>query len=254
MRPTQQSMYGTYQPPGMMPSASPAPAAASFVQWANSSLQFNTANSSPGPSNGVGMQQVNPVPSLNPTNESGSSLPLLSSMDLEFLDPHGPSASQPRQDQQDQNVQHAQQTPHRKDAMPTGESMWYNYDLHGATGTQNGASSTGGMMGMGYQYTESQDGSEILQSLMSSQTGLHLKQEPQSQSNLTLLGAANSATTDCAQSFTMLNYSSTNGSAQEAMRQAATGGTNGPGQRNTQTPSYSMSSIVNDLNWPYYPE
>ncbi|KAL7877877.1 hypothetical protein SRHO_G00045200 [Serrasalmus rhombeus] len=254
MRQNQQSMYNsTY----MMPSTSASPAPATFSQWPSSSLHFNTANSSPGPSNGVGMQQVNPVnpvPTLNTTGESGSSLPVLSSMDLAFLDTQSPSTSQPRQEQQDQNVQHAQQPPHRKEPVATGEPLWFNYELQGAQGTQNGAPNTSGMMGMSYPYTEGQDGSEILQSLVGTQTGLHLKQEPPGQSNLTMLGPVSSSSSECTQSFTLLNYPSTNGSSQEAMRHAASSGTNGPGQRNTQTPSYSMTSMVHELNWPYYPE
>ncbi|KAI4898034.1 hypothetical protein NFI96_019256 [Prochilodus magdalenae] len=254
IRPNHQSMYNSSY---MMPSTSASPAAFSQpqAQWHSSSLHFNPASSSPGPSNGVSMQQVNPVnpvPTLSTTGESGSSLPLLSSMDLEFLDTQGPSTSQHRQEQQDQNVQHTQHPPHRKEA--AGEALWLNYELHGAQATQNGAPNTGGMIGMNYPYTESQDGSEILQSLVGSQMGLPLKQEPQGQSNLTMLGPASSTTSECTQTFTMLNYPSTNGSTQEAMRQAASSGTNGPGQRNTQTPSYTMTSLVHELNWPFYPE
>ncbi|XP_072534253.1 proto-oncogene c-Rel isoform X2 [Salminus brasiliensis] len=251
MRPSQHSMVNnTYQAHPMMPSTSASPAPATFnpVQWPNS-LHLNTARSSPGPSNGAGMQQinpVNPVPTLNTTGDGGSSLPLLSSMDLDILSPLDPS--QPRQEQQDQSVQ---QPTYRKEPMPAGEAMWCNYDPQGAPGTQNGAPGTGGMMGMGYLYTDSQDGSEILQSLVGPQTGLHLKQEPQSQSNLTMLLPASSATSDCTQAFPMYNYPLINGSPQEAMRQAANSGMNGPVQINTQTPSYPMS---HELNWPYYPQ
>ncbi|XP_066534570.1 proto-oncogene c-Rel isoform X2 [Hoplias malabaricus] len=257
MRPNPPSMYNTtYQSSAMMPStsASPAPAAFSQSQWPSPSLNFNQASSNLGPSNGVGMQVStgNAVSTLSTTNESGNSLPLLSSLDLEFLDSQGLSSNQPLQEQQSQNVQHGQQPSHRKEPMPAGEPMWYNYDLQGAQATQNGASNSCGMMGLGFQYTESQDGSEILQSFMGSQTGMNLKQEPQSQSTLTLLGPASSVSSDCAQSFAMLNYAPSNGSTQEVMRQAACSGTNGPGQRNTQTPSYSMTST--DMNWPYYPK
>ncbi|KAG9275415.1 proto-oncogene c-Rel [Astyanax mexicanus] len=263
----QNMMQSTCSSHSMMPSTSASPALSAYnpVQWSNP-LNFNPASNSPGPSNGVGMQQintvnpvnaVNTVPTLNTTGESGNSLPLLSSFDLEILNPQGPSASQPRQEQQDQSVQHAQpahQPPHRKDAMPAhgGDTMWYNFETQGTSGTQNGAQGTGGMMGMGYPYSDSQDGSEMLQSLVGSQLGVHLKQEPQSQSNLTMLGPANTVTSDCTQVFTLLNYPSANGSGQEAMRQAASG-TNMPVQRNTQTPSYSMTGIGNGLNWPYYP-
>uniref|UniRef100_A0A4W4GHW7 RHD domain-containing protein n=1 Tax=Electrophorus electricus TaxID=8005 RepID=A0A4W4GHW7_ELEEL len=263
MRQNQQSMYSSpYQPHPMVTSssASPAPAPFSHAQWHGSSLHFSTASSSTGPSNGMAMQQLNPVnpaPTLTTTGESGSSLPLLSSTDLEFLD-QGPSASQSQQEQQEQSLLHPQQILHRKEALPAGEGVWYNNFVSPAPGTQNGAASTSGVMVMSYPYRESQDGSEMLQSLVVPQTTLHLKQEPQGQSNLTMLGPSNS-NSDCTQSFTVLNYPTANGSGQETMRQAASGAVGGPGQRNTQHPCYPISGMVHEgnldgMSWPFFPE
>ncbi|XP_053477476.1 proto-oncogene c-Rel isoform X3 [Ictalurus furcatus] len=249
-RQSQQHMYNSYQP-RMMPSTSACPAPVSFNQdqWANSSLHFSPASSNPGASNGGGMSQVNQVntvPSLNTTGESGNSLPLLSPRDLEFLDPQGASANQPRQEQLEHSVQHSQQPLHRKETMPAGESLWPNFDP--SSGTQNGPASTG----MNYTYPDCQDGSEILHSLVGPQTGLNLKQEPQGQSTLALLDP----NTNLFESYTMLNYPPTSSSNQEAMRHAASSGASGSGQRNTQTPSYSIRNMaqeanLNTLNWPY---
>ncbi|KAL0177991.1 hypothetical protein M9458_026885, partial [Cirrhinus mrigala] len=100
-----------------------------------------------GASNGVGLQQMNPSPSMPTTGESGSSLPLLTAMDLEFLQPNGPTNSQPRQDQpnpQNQQVQQSQQPPQRQGV--EGAHNWYNYGNQQPQSTQNGATGTGGNM------------------------------------------------------------------------------------------------------------
>ncbi|MCJ8730508.1 hypothetical protein PDJAM_G00185270 [Pangasius djambal] len=261
MRPNQQMMYNsTYQPQRMMPSTSASPAPVSFNQgqWASSSLHFSPASSNPGASNGVGMSQVNsvnPAPSLSTTGESGNSLPLLSSMDLEFLETQDPSANQPRQEQLEHSVQHSQQPLHRKETMPADENMWQNFDLSQASGTQNGPANTG-LMGINYTYSGNQDGNEILHSIVGPQTGLHLKQEPQGQSTLAMLDPNNSTLFDCSQSYSVLNYPATSSSNQEAMRHPASSGASGSGQRNTQNPSFSLTSMVQEahldsLNWAY---
>lgn len=255
MRSNQQIMYNSnYQPQRMMPanSASPVPTSFSQVQWASSALHFSPASSNPGASNGVGMSQVNPVPPLSTTGESGSSLPLLSQLDVEFLDIKGASANQPRQEQLERSVQHLQQPLHTKESMPAGESIWHNFDLSQASGTQNGPASTG-MMGMNYTYSDSQDGNENFHSLVGPQTGLHLKQEPQGQSTLAMLDHNNSSFFE---PYPMLNYQATSGSNQEAMRHAASSGASGSGQGNTQNPSFSLTSMVQEaqldtLNWSY---
>lgn len=260
MRPTQQIMYNNpYQPQHMMPSTSASPAPSfNQGQWASPSLHFSPASSNPGASNGVGMSQVNPVnpvPCLSTTGESGNSLPLLSSMDLEFLDTQGASANQPQQEQLEHSVQHSQQPLHRKETMPAGENIWHNLELSQAPGTQNGPANTG-MMGINYTYSDSQDGNEIFNRVVGPQTGLHLKQEPQAQSTLAMLDPNNSTLFECTESYSMLNYPPTSSSNQEAMRHAASSGASGSGQRNTQNPSYSLTSMVQEahldtLNWSY---
>lgn len=260
MRSNPQITYNnTYQPQRMMPStsASPVPASYNQGQWGSPSIHFSPASSNPGASNGVGMAQVNPVntanpvPSLSTTGESGSSLPLLSSMDVEFLDIQGSSANQPRQDQLEHSVQHSQQPIHRKETMPAGENIWHNFDLSQASGTQNGSVSTG-MMGMNYTYSDSQAGNEILHSLVGPPTGLPLKQEPQGQSTLAMLDPNNSNFYE----YSMLNYPPTSSSNQETMRHAGSSGASGSGQRNAHNPTFSHTSMVQEahldtLNWPY---
>ncbi|XP_076830686.1 proto-oncogene c-Rel [Brachyhypopomus gauderio] len=261
MRPNQQSLYGMPFQPMISSSGSPAPPPFSHAQWHGSSHHFSTASSSsPGPSNGPVMQQLNPVntaPTLNTAGENVSSLPLLSTtdLDLEFLDP-GPSTSQSQPDQQ--GLLPSQQPLHRKDPMSAVESVWYNNYVSPAPGTQNGAAGTSDGLVMGYPYRECQEGSEMLQSLVVPQTTLHLKQEPQGQSNLTLLGPSTS-NSDCSQSFTVLNYPTANGSSQEAMRQAMGAAAGGPGQRPAQHPSYPISNMVLEghlegMAWPFFPE
>ncbi|XP_060782058.1 proto-oncogene c-Rel isoform X2 [Neoarius graeffei] len=259
MRPPQQIIGNNlYQPQHMMPSTSASPAASyNQGQWVPS-LHFSPASSNPGASNGVGMSQVNPVnsvPSLNTTGESGNSLPLLTTLDLEFLDTPGASANQPRQEQLEHSVQHSQQPLHRKETMPAGENIWPNLELPQAPGTQNGPANTG-MMGINYTYSNSPDGNEIFNRLVGPSTGLHLKQEPQAQSTLAMLDPNNSTLFECTRSYAMLNYSPTSSSNQEAMRHAANVGASGSGQRNTQNPSFSLTSMVQEatldnLSWPY---
>lgn len=259
MRSNQQIMYNSYQPQRMMPSTSAPPVPVSFNQgqWATSSLTFSPANTNPGASNGVGMPQVNPVnpaPSLSTTGESVGSLPLLSQLDVDFLEVNNASANQPRQEQLEHPVQHLQQPLHRKENMPASESIWHNFnDLSQASGTQNGPANTG-MMGMNYPYSDSQDGNEILHSLVGPQTGLHLKQESQGQSTLAMLDPNNSNLFECTQSYP--NYPATTSSNQEAMRHGASSGASGSGQRNTQNPSFPLPSMVEEvhldtLNWSY---
>lgn len=248
MRPNQEIMYSnTYQPQRMMPSTSASPASGSYNQWANPSLHFNPASSNPGSSNGVGMSQVNPVPSLSTTGESGSSLPLLTPVDIQdILDIQG--VNQPRQEQLEQSIQHSQQTFLRKETMPAGENIWHTFeDLQQAAGPQNGPTSTG-IMGINYTYSDSQGENQIHHSLVAPQTGLHLKQEPQGQSTLALLDSNNSNLFD----YSMINYTPTSSSNQEAMRNTAGSVASVSGQ-NTQNPSFSLSMAphLETLNWPY---
>ncbi|KAI5625079.1 proto-oncogene c-Rel, partial [Silurus asotus] len=256
MRSNQQIMYNAYQSSHMMTSTSVSPAPGSFNQgqWGSSSLHFSPASNNPGPSNGVGMSQVNPVnphnpaPSLSNTGESGNNLPLLSPRDLEFLDT-GASAIPSRQEQLEHSVQHSQQPHHRKETMPVGESIWQNFEPQGA---QNGPTNTG-IIGMNYTYPCNQDRNEMLHSLVGPQTGVHLKQEPQGQSNLAML-EPNSSLFNCTEPYMI--YQTPSSSNQEAMRHAASSRPGESGQRNTQNPSFSLSSIVQEahletLNWPY---
>ncbi|XP_062850858.1 proto-oncogene c-Rel [Trichomycterus rosablanca] len=257
IRPNQQNIYSSkYQASPMMTPTSGSQAPASFgqVSWPSSSLHFNQASSNPAPSNGVSMPQVNTVnqaPPLTSTGERESSLPILSSMDLEILDAQGSSVSQPRQDQQEQNVQHSQQQLHRKKSMPAEESGWYNYELPHTSGTHNGASNTTGLMGINYQFTENQDSDDILQSLVGPLTA-HLKQESQGHIGMTMLDPT-SSTSDCTQSYTMLNYPATNNGSQDAQRQAdRSTGANMIEQRNSQNPLYHVAGMADPINW-YFP-
>lgn len=255
MRTSPQIMYDNmYQTQRMMPSTSVS-GSYNQGQWASPPIHFSPASSNPGASNGVGMSQVNtvnPVPSLSTTGEGGNSLPLLTSGDLEILDIRV-SGNQPRQEQMEHSVQHLEQPFHRKETMPTEEPIWSNYEaLPQASGTQNGPASTG-MMGINYTYSEFQGGNENLQTLVTPQTGLHLKQEPQGQSSLAMLNPNNSSIFD----YHMINYPPTSSSNQEAMRHAASSGASASEQRTTQTQSYSLTSMVQEtshldnLSWHY---
>lgn len=200
-------------------------------------------------SNGMGLQQVNPSPSMPTTGESGNSLPQLTAMDLEFLHSNGPTSSQPRQDQpnqQNQQVQQSQQPPQRQGV------DWYNYGQQQPQSTQNGATGTGGSMGTGYLYTGNID-DDLFQNLIGNhQPVLPLKQEAQGSSNMAVLGPS----LDCVQSFTaLLNSTTPNGSTAETMRQMEAGG---PNQRVSQI-SYPASGMgqeshLDSFTWQYFPE
>lgn len=205
-----------------------------------------------GASNGVGLQQVNPSPNISNTAESGSSLPILTPLDvdMEFLQSNGPAASQPRQDQQNQQPQQAQQPPPRRETALQGieGTPWFNtYGFQQPQSTQNGATGAGGSLGVGYSYTDSLD-DEFLQNLMGNNQQSHqLKQES---SSMAMLGPTCTLSSDCTQSFTaLLNCPNTNGSTQEAMRQMETAGSS---QRGSQV-LYPTSGIGQDnqLDWHY---
>ncbi|KAK2896749.1 hypothetical protein QQF64_005703 [Cirrhinus molitorella] len=250
MRQNPAGYYNKVPPPScpMMPPLTETPQTGPLNQTWPSPVANTT-----GTSNGVGLQQVNPSPSMPTTGESGNSLPLLTAMDLEFLQPNGPSNSQPRQDQpnpQNQQVQQSQQPPPRQGV--EGAHNWYNYSPQQPQSTQNGATGTVGSMGTGYLYTGNMD-DDIFQNLIGShQSGLQLKQEAQGPSNMAMLGPSS----DCGQSFTaLLNSTTTNGSTAETMRQMETGG---PNQRVSQNqyPASGMGqeSHLDSFSWMFYPE
>ncbi|XP_026992125.1 proto-oncogene c-Rel isoform X1 [Tachysurus fulvidraco] len=248
-RPNQQNMYNnSYSPECMMPStsASPAPVPYNQGQWA--SLHYSN---NPGTSNGAGMSQVNPVIQVPPSSGESGNLPLLNPRDLDFLNTSSTPATQPQLEQLEHSVQHSQQPLHRKEPMPAGETIWQSYQFSQAPGTQNGTANPG-MIEMNYTYPNSQDGSEIFHTLVGSQTSHLLKQEPQGQSTLPLMESESYPFYE--QSNHMLNYPATNSSNLEAMRHAASSGSNG--QRNTQNPSYSMNNVgqetqVDPISWSY---
>lgn len=196
----------------MMPHPSETPAPGALNHWTGQ------VTNPTGPNNGVGLQQVNPSPSMPTAGENGNSLPLLTSMDLEILQPNGPTASQPRQDLLNQQVQQSQQPPQRQGL----ERTWFNYGSQQPQNTQNGASGPSGSLATGYPFTSSLE-DDIFQSLMGNhQPGIQLKQEPQGLSNMAPLGNSSS---DCVQSFTAL-LNCNNGSSPEHMRQIDPNGSN----------------------------
>lgn len=196
----------------MMPHQSETPAPGALNHWTGQ------VTNPTGPNNGVGLQQVNPSPSMPTAGENGNSLPLLTSMDLEILQPNGPTTSQPRQDLLNQQVQQSQQPPQRQGL----ERTWFNYGSQQPQNTQNGASGTSGSLATGYPFTSSLE-DDIFQSLMGNhQPGIQLKQEPQGLSNMAPLGNSSS---DCVQSFTAL-LNCNNGSSPEHMRQIDPNGSN----------------------------
>ncbi|XP_043111842.1 proto-oncogene c-Rel [Puntigrus tetrazona] len=215
------------------------PSGAQNQAW--SSLITNTI------SNGAGLQQVNPSPSMPTTGESGNSLPQLSPMDLELLLSNGPTSSQPRQDQPNQQVQQSQQPAQRQGV--EAAHNWYNYNQQQPQSTQNGATGTGGSMGTGYLYT-SNINEDLFQNFISNQPVLPLKQEDQGSSNMAVLGPSS----DCGQSFTaLLNSTTINGSTAETMRQLEPGGVN---QRASHI-SYPASGLGQESNldsfaWQYF--
>ncbi|KAI7805605.1 proto-oncogene c-Rel [Triplophysa rosa] len=253
-RQTPSSYYNKVpQSRSMMPPLSETPAQGTLGQAWPSQVLTTT-----GASNGVGLQQLNPSPNIPSTGESGSSLPLLTSLDvdMEFFQSNGQAASQPRHDQQSQQNQQLQQTqqppPRREMALQgiEGTPSWFNtYGFQQSQSTQNGATGAGGSLGVGYSYTDSLD-DEFLQNLMSNnQQGHQLKQEA---STMAMLGPTCTLSSDCTQSFTaLLNCPNTNGSTQEAMRQMETGSSS---QRGSQV-LYPTSGIGHDshldLNWQY---
>lgn len=201
-----------------------------------------------GASNGVGLQQVNPSPSMPTTGESGNSLPLLTSLDLEILQPSGPTSSQPRQDQPNQQVQQSQQPSQRQGL--DGPHTWYNYGSQQPQSTPNGATGTSGSLGTGYSYPSSLD-EEYFQNL-----NHHLKQESQGLSNVAMLGSACTLSSDGVQSFTaLLNCPNPNGSTPETMRQMEA---SGPNQMVSQIPypssSMGQESHLESFTWQYFPE
>lgn len=201
-------------------------------------------------SNGVGLQQVNPSPSMPTTGESGNSLPLLTAMDLEFLYSNGPTSSQPRQDQPNQQVLQSQQ-PHQRQGVE-GAHNWFNCGQQQPQSTDNGATGTGGSMGTGNLYTGNID-EDLFQNLIGNhQPVLPMKQEPQGSSNMAMLGHSS----DCVQSFTaLLNSTIPNGSTAETMRQVEA---SGPNQRVSQI-SYPVSGMgqenhLDSFTWQFFPE
>nr|XP_055025271.1 proto-oncogene c-Rel [Misgurnus anguillicaudatus] len=233
----------------MMPPLSEIPSQETLNQVWTSQVLNNTSAS-----NGVSLQQVNPSPNMASTGESGNSLPLLTSLDLdmEFLQTNGQTASQPRQEQPSQQLQPAQQAPPRREPLQgiDASHTWFNsFGFQQSQNTQNGPAATSGSLGVGYSLDD-----EFLQNLMGNhQQGHHLKQESQSPSNMALLGSACNMSSDCNQSFTaLLNCPNTNGSPQEAMRQMET---SGQSQRGSQVlyPNSGMGqdSHLDALNWPY---
>lgn len=198
--------------------------------------------SSNGASNGVGLQQVNPSSSMATTGENGNSLPLLTSLDLEFLQPNGPTSSQSRQDQPNQQVQQSQQPSQRQGL--EGPHTWYNYGSQQPQSTQNGATGTGGSLGTGYSYGTNID-DDFLQNLMGNH---HLKQETP--------GPSNTSSPDCVPSFTaLLNCPNPNVNTPESMRPMEA---SGPNQMVPQLPypssSMGQDSHLDSYTWQYFPE
>ncbi|KAM9477933.1 proto-oncogene c-Rel isoform 1-T1 [Clarias gariepinus] len=248
MRPNQQIMYNnTYQPQPMMPAPSVSPAQVSFNHG-----QWPSPSSNHGANNQVGMSQVNPLNPVNPVSsistpgDGPNSLPLLSSIDLEILELQGASATQTHQEQ----LEHSQQPLHRKETVPTSESIWNNFAPSQASGTQNGPANTG-VMDMNYPYSNSQDRNELLHSLVGPQTAHNLKQEPQGQSTLAMLDLNNSTIFDSTPSYTMLNYQPNNSSNQETIINPSSSRPSGSGQRNTQNPSYPHTGMAPESYWSY---
>lgn len=240
VRPNQQAYYNKASSCPMMPplSENPTPTLGTLSQAWPSQLNSN------GASNGVGLQQVNPSPSMPTTGESGNSLPLLTSLDLEILQPNGPTSSQPRQDQPNQQVQQSQQPSQRQGL------DWFNYVSQQPQSTQNGATGTSGALGTGYSYASSMLDEDLFQNLM---VNHQLKQETQGQSNMAVHGPSSS---DCVQSFTaLLNCPNLNGSTPETMRQMEA---SGPNQMVSQIPypssSMGQESHLESFAWPYFQE
>ncbi|KAG1929967.1 proto-oncogene c-Rel [Pimephales promelas] len=243
---TNQSVYYNKAPSScpMMPPLSETPAQGTLSQGWPSQINNN------GASNGVGLQQVNPSPSMPTTGESGNSLPLLTSSDLEFLQPNGPTSSQPRQDQPNQQVQQSPQPSQRQGL--EGAHSWFNYGSQQPQSTQNGATGTSGSLGTGYSYASSID-EEFFQNLM---VNHNLKQETQGPSNMAALGPACTSSSDCVPSFTaLLNCPNPNGSNLETMRQMEA---SAPNQMVSQIPYPSsgmgQESHLESFTWPYFPE
>lgn len=228
----------------MMPPLSETPTPGTLSQaWAGQV-------SSNGASNGVGLQQVNPSPSMATTGESGNSLPLLTSFDLEILQPNGPTSSQSRQDQLNQQVQQSQQPSQRQGL--EGAHTWLNFGSQQPQSTQNGATGTGGSLGTGYSYPPNID-DEFLQNLIGNH---HLKQETQGPSNMAALGPACTSSSDCVQSFTaLLNCNNPNLNTPESMRPMEASGPNQMASQ-LQYPSSNMGqdSHLDSYAWQYFPE
>lgn len=244
VRPNQPFCYKVSSSCPMIPPLSETPTPGTLSQaWAGQV-------SSNGASNGVGLQQVNPGPSMATTGDSGNSLPLLTSLDLECLQSNGPTSSQSRQDQPNQQVQQSQQPSQRQGL--EGAHTWYNYGSQQPQSTQNGATGTGGSLGTGYSYTSNMD-DQFFQNLIENH---HMKQETQGPSNMASLGPACTPSSDYAQSFTaLLNCPNTNVSALESMRPMET---SGPNQMVSQIqyPSSNMGqdSHLDSFPWQYFPE
>ncbi|XP_042592913.1 proto-oncogene c-Rel-like [Cyprinus carpio] len=237
MRQNPPGYYNKAPPPcPMMPPLTETPSSGTHNQAWPSPIA-NTTN------NGVGLQQVNPSPSMPTTGEGGNSLPQLTAKDLEFL-------QQPRQDQPNQQVQQSQQPPQRQGV--EGAHNWYNYGPQQIQSTQNGATGTGGSMGTGFLYTGNIEDDVFQNLIVNHQPVLPLKQEAQGSSNMAVLGPSS----DCVSSFTaLLNSTSPNGSTAETMRQMDAGG---PNQRVSQI-SYPASSMGQENNldsfaWQFFPE
>ncbi|CAM4726741.1 unnamed protein product [Leuciscus chuanchicus] len=246
VRPNQQAYYNKASSScSMMPPLSENPTPGTLSQAWPSQLNSN------GASNGVGLQQVNPSSTMPTTGESGNSLPLLTSLDLEILQPNGPTSSQPRQDQPNQQVQQSQQPSQRQGL--EGAHTWFNYVPQQPQSTQNGATGTSGALGTGYSYASNMLDEELFQNLM---VNHHMKQETQGQSNMAVLGPACTSSSDCGQSFTaLLNCPNPNGSTPETMRQMEA---SGPNQMVSQIPypssSMGQESHLESFAWPYYQE
>ncbi|KAK7140233.1 hypothetical protein R3I94_012746 [Phoxinus phoxinus] len=232
VRPNQSGYYN--KAPSSCPMMPPLPETA--TQGTLSQAWPSQLNSN-GASNGVGLQQFNQSPSMPTTGESGNSLPLLTSFDLEFLQPNGPTSSQPRQDQPNQQVQQVQQSqqPSQRQGL---EHTWINYGSQQPQSTQNGATGTSGSLAAGYPYASNLE-EEFFQNLMVNHP---LKQETQGSSNMAVLGPACTSASDCAQSFTaLLNCPNPNGSTPESQ---------------IPYPSSSMGqeSHLESFPWQYFPE
>ncbi|TRY54877.1 hypothetical protein DNTS_010995 [Danionella cerebrum] len=207
-------------------------------------LSHWTTDASNGGSNSAALQQANPNSSMPSAGDTGNSLPLLTSLDLEILQPNGPPNNQPRQDQPNQQVQQSQQAPQRHGL--EGAHGWFNYGPHQPHTAQNGVTGPSGSLSTGFSYTSSID-EEFLQSLIgNNQPGFQLKQENQEVSNMPVM---NNPNLECVQSFTAL-LNCNNVSTLENLRQIDPNGSNNRASQAPYGPSGMGQESQNEpLSW-----